>query len=581
MSVERYVDNVEAILGCMRKDKKPNVYFTPLKKMFYVRSQEWSDMVLFNTSLKGVLPKVYGTGAWYTSINVSYYDKNGKFQFFTFSTLKGRNEYDFLFPRFSLRAGVYNFTVNFVVYEDLNSKTNPVDETVSETIELIVPEEGDVPVILVSSIGAKYNEYEKWDDILDKWETKRSLVGNRFYYALVQADPKKATQFYPYWSHDWCRIDVIPNGEPWGFDEPTTSWYSEPTPTYSAPKKSASKPKPAPKNDSKEKQNAITYFESDVDLVIGDDYGEKGLFGGARLNAIKDGYTEIIRLEETRNPSTERSMIAEIKDGGNSTIFFENSSDRIGGILDTNNRGGIFYKYKDSYGYYQRFAISINPTYISVYQVVDGYLTGNGYRIDDDVNELACDKFKTLSSKRLISSPVSGSYFTLDYWNIPKAITGKTIKTDFNDSINVHRVAQYLGSSLNGYGLYNCYNNVYVGSQDSEGFNGVGIYKESGGKVYGGGFKNGKRHGLIFTTENDVDYIYNYKDGKIDGTFIEIYDDRVIIGKVDYYGNIADKSVVIYHGSRGFGFYNSIDRDTALSRVPKVYHNGGGMERKL
>jgi hypothetical protein len=259
--------------------------------MFYIRSQEWSDMVLFNTSLKGVLPKVYGTGAWYTSINVSYYDNNGKFQCFTFSTLKGRGEYDFLFPQFSLRAGVYNFTVNFVVYEDLNSSKNPVDETVSETIELYVPEEGDVPVILVTSVGAKYNEYEKWDTIFDKWETKRSLVSNRFDYALVQSSPEKATPFYPYWKDDWCRIAVIPEGEPLGLAPSTSSWYSEPTPTYSAPKKSASKPKPAPKNDSYEKQNAITYFESDVDLVISDDYGKKGLFGGARLNAIKDGYT--------------------------------------------------------------------------------------------------------------------------------------------------------------------------------------------------------------------------------------------------------------------------------------------------
>ena len=116
-------------------------------------------------------------------------------------------------------------------------------------------------------------------------------------------------------------------------------------------------------------------------------------------------------------------MIAEITDGGNSTIFFENSSGRIGGKLDTNNRGGIFYKYIDSYGYYQRFAISINPTYISVYQVVDGYLTGSGYKIDTDVHELKSEKFKALSSRSLISSPVNGSYFTLDYWNIPKAIT--------------------------------------------------------------------------------------------------------------------------------------------------------------
>ena len=122
---EHFIDDTSAVLGCMRADKKINVFFIPLYKQYYVRSEEWSGWTLFETWSRGRLPLSNSKGVWYTHVNVSYTGQDGKFRQFTFSPLKPdwqifQNEaYEYVFPQFSLRAGKYKFRITSQIYEDL------------------------------------------------------------------------------------------------------------------------------------------------------------------------------------------------------------------------------------------------------------------------------------------------------------------------------------------------------------------------------------------------------------------------------------------------------------------------------
>ncbi len=176
MELQNYhIDDVRAVLGCMRKDKKINVFFIPLYKQYYVRSEEWSGWQEFGTWSKGVLPLNNSKGIWYTNILVSYTGTDGKFRQFNFTTLRPnweifRNEaYDYIFPRFSLRAGKYKFTITSQIYEDLMEYLKkPVKEEFIDELEVVVPEEDDVPLFLCAGVSVEYDRFQKFDTIFWK-----------------------------------------------------------------------------------------------------------------------------------------------------------------------------------------------------------------------------------------------------------------------------------------------------------------------------------------------------------------------------------------------------------------------------
>lgn len=579
MELQNYhIDDINAVLGCMRKDKKANVHFMPIYKQYYVRSEEWSGWQLFGTWSRGRLPLNNSKGTWYTNILVSYTDIDGKFRQFNFTTLRPnyqifQNEaYDYIFPRFSLRAGKYKFTVTSQIYEDLMEYLKkPVKEEFTDTLEVIVPEEGPVLLYLCAGVSVEYDKFQKFDTIFWKWETKRKVVSKNFEHWFLQLTPEEAEKLYKFWRVNTDKVEVIPEGEPWGFEKVATKPAAKTT-----TKKSSSSAKTV-KSDYDEKINAVKGSSTTSKLLISDTYGNKGVFSGAQVLAEPYGNYEYITLRESQTLGIDKKMKAEIYTDGDIFFYQENKYGIVGGAIRTNNNGGIYYTYTDSNGLKQRYTISINPNNINVYEIKDGYLTGKAYSVTaNDVYESRTNGTKIMSEDRLISTPLYAKFPSCKI-DIPRALTGKTLY--LTQDPNNYSYAQFYGGNVNGYGLYST-NILYAGSLNNNGPHGVGICRNGKGVACMGGFNNKKMQGLTFMINNDVEYICSYNNGNAEGMFLELRDDRVIFTKYDYPGKVADRSIVIYSGKNGFGFYNSIDRYGALNNIPRVYHKGGGVATK-
>lgn len=209
----------------------------------------------------------------------------------------------------------------------------------------------------------------------------------------------------------------------------------------------------------------------------------------AQVLAEYSGNSEYITLRESQTLGIEKKMKAEIYSSGEMYFYQENKYGIVGGMITTNNNGGIYYTYTDSNGLKQRYTISVNPNNINVYEIKDGYLTGNAYSVTaNDVYESRTNGTKIISEDRLISTPLYAKFPSCKI-DIPKALTGKNLY--LTQDPNNYSYAQFSGNDINGYGLYST-NILYAGSLNNNGPHGVGICRNGKGVACMGGFNNKK-----------------------------------------------------------------------------------------
>ncbi|MBR2372536.1 MAG: leucine-rich repeat domain-containing protein [Clostridia bacterium] len=171
MDYTSYISNVSAWKDCCRPDKKINFYFLPLTKWFDFDKEEWHDLHPFRS--KGATYAV--PNAWLEDLHVQYTDQNGQEKSFVINserepyrswggvgsdkTMQGR-------ILLSLKPGAYTVTARATLGSQVKRKSEKLT-TLSKTISVVVPENGDVIACLIM--------YELYDYEVDTYLTRYSL----------------------------------------------------------------------------------------------------------------------------------------------------------------------------------------------------------------------------------------------------------------------------------------------------------------------------------------------------------------------------------------------------------------------
>ncbi|MBQ9715694.1 MAG: leucine-rich repeat protein [Clostridia bacterium] len=171
MDYTSYISNVSAWQDCCRPDKKINFYFLPLTKWFDLDKEEWHDLRPFWS--KGATFAV--PNAWLEDLHIKYTDQNGQEKSFVINserepyrswggvgsdkTMQGR-------ILLSLKPGAYTVTVRATLGSQVKRKSEKLT-TLSKTISVVVPENGDVIACLIM--------YELYDYEVDTYLTRYSL----------------------------------------------------------------------------------------------------------------------------------------------------------------------------------------------------------------------------------------------------------------------------------------------------------------------------------------------------------------------------------------------------------------------
>jgi len=171
MDYTTYISNVSAWQDCCRPDKKINFYFLPLTKWFDLDKEEWHDLRPFWS--KGATYAV--PNAWLEDLHVQYTDQNGQEKSFVINserepyrswggvgsdkTMQGR-------ILLSLKPGAYTVTARATLGSQVKRKSEKLT-TLSKTISVVVPENGDVIACLIM--------YELYDYEVDTYLTRYSL----------------------------------------------------------------------------------------------------------------------------------------------------------------------------------------------------------------------------------------------------------------------------------------------------------------------------------------------------------------------------------------------------------------------